>query len=229
MENKGFHILPKESQPNAKEVFKNALSIIEYSFSINNENFFSFLDFNATPMDRAFNALTHFNEMDMRCDRDFLTAHATAVDNLINDTKAIKLTEIVKLNLQLKERLEFLFEPDIAYKLCSVVFFDETENPHRYEYKKALSKAQLFRTTPISDFFLSKPIGRFVPLTNLSINDFQPYCEVIMKATRKQLENISTMLSAQDKNKEWYKRLESHLQEALAIPKLENLVSMSTT
>ncbi len=219
---KGFYILPKESQPNPKEIFKNALAIIEYAFSIGSENYFQFQDFNNTPMDRAFNALTHFTELDMRCDRDFLTAHTVAVDNMINNPKAIKLTEILKLNLQLKERLELLFEPDIAYKLCSVVFFDETENPHRYEYKKALEKAQLFRTVPISDFFLSQPINRFVPLTHLSINDFQTSCEVIMKITRKQLENISMMLSGADKSSEWYRRLVSHLPEELVSPKLDS-------
>lgn len=223
-----FHIKPKEEQKNPKEIFPNALSIIDYAFSIDDKDFYAFQDFNNTPMDRAFNALTHFNELDMRCDRDFLIAHTKAVDNMINDTKAIKLTEIVKLNLQLKERLEFLFEPDVAYKLCSVVFFDETENPHRYEYKKSFSKSQLFRTAPISDFFLSKPIGRFVPLTNLSINDFQGYCEVIMKMTRKQLESISTMLSEADKSNDWYKRLESHLREESVLPKSENSASTIT-
>ncbi len=221
MNDSRFHILPTEAQPNPKEVFPNAISIVDYSFSIGQHNFFCFSDFNSTPMDRAFHALTHFNELDMRCDRDFLTAHSTAVTNLINDIKSIKLTEIVKLNLQLQERLEFLFEPDIAYKLCSVVFFDQTENPHRYEYKKALEKAKLFREVPIDDFFLSKPIGRFVNLTSLSISDFQPYCEVIMKMTRKQLDFISTMLSEQDKNKEWYKRLGLHLPEELVTTKSE--------
>lgn len=210
-----FHIKPKESRPNPKVIFPNALSIIEYAFSIDDTDYFQYQDFNNTPMDRAFNALCFFNELDMKCDRDFLKAHCTAVDNLINDTKSIKLTEIVKLNLQIKERLDLLFEPDIAYKLCGVVFFDETENPNRYEHKKGIEKANVFRQVPISDFFLSQPINRFVPLTHLSISDFQTSCEVIMKITRKQLEYISTMLSEDNKNSEWYNQLVSHLPGAL--------------
>jgi hypothetical protein len=225
----GFHIKAAEDRPIPKDIFPNAISIIEYSFSIGNNDYFAFSDFNQTPMDRAFNALSFFTELDMRCTREYLQAHCTAVDNMINDTKSIKLTEIVKLNMQLKERLDFLFEPEIAYKLCSVVFFDETENPNRYEYKKGLEKARLFREVPISDFFLSKPIGRFVPATILSTNDFQESCEVLTKITKKHLSNISTMLSESDKKNDWFKRLELLIQEESASKTSENLVSTITT
>lgn len=224
----GFHIKPKEEQKNPKDIFPNALSIISYAFSLNDRDYYNFDDFNSTPMDRAFNALAFFNELDMRCTREFLQAHCQAVDNMINDTKAIKLTEIVKLNMQLKERLDFLFEPEIAYKLCGVVFFDETENPNRYEYKKGLEKTKLFREIPISDFFLSKPIGRYVPLTRLSINDLPEYFETVTKITKKQLDTIFTTLSEQDRNNEWYKLLESLSPKDLATMKSENSASTIT-
>lgn len=220
-----FHILPESERKNPKEVFPNALSIIEYAFNIENIQYFQFQDFNQTPMNRAFNALSFFNELDRRCTREFLQAHCAAVDNLINDTKAIKLTEIVKLNLQLKERLDFLFEPDIAYKLCSVVFFDSTENPHRYEYKKGLEKAAIFRDCPIEDFFLSQPISRFVPPMILSTNDFQTSCEVLTKITKQQLANISTMLSDQQMKTDWYKHLSLVYPQELTSDSLGNSAS----
>lgn len=191
-----------------KIAFPNARDRIVFAFELNGIAYFQFDDINSIPCERGFHALSFFNELNQRCTRDYLMAHSTALDNIINDNTGIKVTEIVKINTILKERLEFLFEPEIAYKICSVVFFDASENPYRFEYKHALEKADRFRKENINDFFLSQPITRLIPYIASFGNDLEAYCSVVNAMTTKHIEIISTMLSEADKKKEWFKSLE---------------------
>ncbi len=183
--------------PSPKQVFPNSENIIVPAFEIEGTWYYEFEDFNNVPCDRGFHALSYYNELDMRCTREFLLAHCKKVDEIINDnSKGIKITDIALINNQLKERLEFLFEPDIAYKLCSVVYFDATENPYTFEYKHAMLKAEIFKKkVELKAFFLSQPIKKLVPFTPSSIQDLQAYSEIVQKITKKQQENISMMPS----------------------------------
>jgi hypothetical protein len=207
-----FFIKEKINQPNPKVVFPTARDIIDYNFSIKLEeeiiDYFSFNDFNNIPCERGFNCLAFYNELQMRCSREYLKAFSDALDNTLN-AKNIKLTDIFKLNQQMKERLEYLHEPEIAYKLCSVVFFDGSENPYRYDFKHGLKKAELFKTTPMNDFFLSTPIVTLMPYISSWSNDLSEYCQMINQMTSQQIQDISKMLSEVDKSKEYYKLLES--------------------
>lgn len=196
-----------------KEIFPNARDIIKYAFTLNGVDYFAFDDFNNVPCERGFHALNFYNELSMRCTREFLVAHTTAIDNILNDNNGIKVTELVKLNTQLKERLEFIVEIEIAYKLCSVVFFTADENPYRFDYKYSLKKADEFRKSKLDDFFLQQPITTLLPSIDSSIQDLPTYLNTLTKINSHHLESISTKLSVADKNKEWFHTLMSPLQQ----------------
>lgn len=210
METKKCYIKEKDKQLNPKTVFLNARDIIDYAFTVGDTDYYEFNDFNNVPCERGFNCLAFYNELQTRCSRDYLLAFSTALDNVLN-AKTIKLTDVFKLNQQLKERLEMLFETEIAYKLCSVVFFDGSENPYRYDYKHGLKKASLFKDTPIDDFFFSKPIVKLMPYISSWSKDFQEYCQMTNQITTKHIQDISTILSVTDKSKEFFKSLELQL------------------
>lgn len=201
----------KELKP-IKEIFPGTRDGIVYAFSIQKDDgeiipYYEFEDFNDVPCERGFQCLAFYNELAMRCTRDYLRAFSDALDNTLN-SKNIKLTDVFKLNMQLKERLEMLHEPEIAYKLCSVVFFDGSENPYRFNYKHSLIKADLFKKAPIEDFFFQKPVVKLLPYISTWSNDLQEYSSLMNQITEKQIQDISMMLSATDKNKEYYKSLQ---------------------
>lgn len=190
-----------------KEIFPNAKDVINHAFTLDGVDYFEFNDFNSVPCERGFHALSFYNELSMRCTRDYLLAHVQATEDIINNNKGIKLTDIIKLNQQLKERLEMLFEPEIAYKLCSVVFFDASENPYRFSYKYALEKAEKFKEHQMEAFFLQKPIVKLIPYIGSWAKDFQEYCQMVTMINKAHLEAISTMLSEQSKSSESFKQL----------------------
>lgn len=192
-----------------KEIFPNAVAIIDYAFTLNKVDYFQFSDFNNMSSDRGFNCLAFYDELRMRCTPEYLKAFSQALDDIVNNNKGIKITDIITLNAQLKARLEMLTVPDIAYKLCSVVYFDATENPNRFDYKKAIEKAEIFKKKEMADFFLQTPITKLLPHLNSSASDLQEYLELMSRINQKHIQDISLMLSEASKNNEWYSKLVS--------------------
>lgn len=205
---KKFHIKPKEEQPNYKTVFPDAKDIINYAFSIDDKDFFEFNDFASVPCDRGFASLSYFAELDMRMTREYLNAHYAAMENILN-SKQVKMTDIMKLHMQMKERLDFVFEHNIGYKLCSVVFFDGTENPYRYDYKHALKNAELFQEVPIDAFFLNPPMTKLFGSMTSSIKDFETYSRILTEINNQHISVISGMLSEADKKRDLFRTFRS--------------------
>jgi hypothetical protein len=202
----GFHI--KTEVQNYKDIFPNSRSIIKYAFSINDKDYWEFDDFHEIPCARGFASLTFFSEMSMRCTREYLLAHCSAMEEAIN-SKTIKMVDIMKLHLQLRERLNFIFEDKIFYKLASVVFFDNSENPYRYEFKYGIEKAKLFSEVNVDDFFLSEPISKLTGSLTSQIPDLKNYCQMMTEINQKHILEISSMLSENEKKNDWWGLLNS--------------------
>jgi hypothetical protein len=150
----------------------------------------------------------------MRCTREFLQAHSTALLNCINNKNGIQITELSKLTTQLKERLDLIFDVELVYKLASVIYFDENESPYNYDFKYNLEKIKKWKELKLSDFFLQVPMSSIIPLTDLSEQDLDIYMEVSKKINKHHLESIFTMLSEKDKKQDFYKTIASQLNTA---------------
>ena len=203
-----------------KEIFPNSRDIIKYSFTLpDGTDFFEFENFNDCPNERGFAALSYFNEMSMRCSREYLQSHCLAMDNIINSGK-IDLMSIVKLHIQMKERLDWIFEPEIALKLCSVVFFTAEENPYRYDFNYGGKKAVRFKEAG-PDFFTiicREPLVKLIPYISSFSNDLKGYLEDLTNLNQKHITNISMSLSETDRKLECFKQLlsQNRLDSAIA-------------
>jgi hypothetical protein len=198
-----------------KEIFPNSIAIVDYAFTLDGVDYFEVADFNSMTSDRAFNCLTYYEENKSHCTYDYLMTFSQALDDVVNNNAGIKLTDVVKLNIQLKERLQFLSYAETAYKLCSVVYFDASENPNKYDFVKGAKKATIFKEKGLSDFFLQTPITKLIPALGLSANDLREYLEMVSLINEKHIRDISTMLSEQSKSSEYYKRLISQVEKDL--------------
>lgn len=203
-----------------KEIFPNAVGIIEYAFTLKGKDYFQFSDYNNTPSDRAFNALAFFKELDMGCDKNYLLAHVQAAKDVFNNPKEIKIDEFIKLIHQMEERINYLQPIEIAYKLCSVVFFDKDEHPNHFEYNHCLKKAEIFKDAPLDAFFLIPPIKKLLPYISSLSRDLPEFYRIAEAINQKHIENISTMLSGASKSKDWFNQLISQKQKDLLSEKL---------
>lgn len=123
-----------------------------------------FADQTEVPTGRQFAALMVYNEMDMRCTKEYLEMHCKAMDKLLSDPKKIQIGYISTLNQNLKDRLGLMVLPDFVYRLASVVFFDEKESPYKYELEYNAQKIEAWKADPkMMDFFLNTPLQTLVP------------------------------------------------------------------
>jgi hypothetical protein len=166
---------------------------------------------------RAFHALNFYNELSMKCTKEFLIGHTESVDKLLTDPKRIDLPKIGLLNNQLKERLELIIDSLTPYKVASVVYFDETENPYSFDYKYAFEKIERWKKEKVSDFFLTTPLKDLIPSLLWSEENLESYMKIQKEVDQEHLKTILEVLSGglseSQKNSEWYKTLK--LQKSL--------------
>lgn len=185
------------------------------AFNLGGIQYYEFSDTNMAPSSRMFSALDFYNEFNMRCTREFLVATMKAIrTNLNGKNGMVDFVEVAKLVLQVEERLEFIHEPETAYKYASVVFIDETEDPYNYDFKYNQDKIARWKKETPESFFLSMPVKKLFPLLNLSKEDLATYLKTQGKISQKHLENLSTILSKDPRMKDLLTSLGSLKPEA---------------
>jgi len=158
-----------------KQLFPNTEVIIEEAFKFNGVIYYRFADLNNLPYKRGLMAFSVYNELDMRCTREYLLQHVSAIDMILSKSE-INVFDIKKLNDQMKQRLSLLTDIELMYRLASVAYFDKNENPDNYdpEYcKKKIEQWKKYAT--VEAFFLSQPLMELIPFLNnadVDLNSF---------------------------------------------------------
>lgn len=148
------------------------------------------------PMGRMLAALAIYNEMEMRCDREYLDAHCRAMEKLLSDPKKISLNYIVQLNINLKERLELMPLPDFVYKLASVIFFNESESRYAYDFEYNKKKIEAWKKEPeMLDFFLSRLASDLIPSLKSAAKSSKTYFQVAERIDQIHRQNLTKVLS----------------------------------
>ena len=169
---------------------------VDYLFTLDGLKHYRYKDISKTVCKRMFAANDYFNELSMKCSREYLLEHTKAMDAILSNPQTTNIQEISQLNLQLKERLDMIYESDMIYKIASVIIFDTTENPNDYDFKYGQEKIQRFKEASKKDtFFLIKLFKITVGSPNMSDKDLLMYMEVGSKITQEHLAVISTIIS----------------------------------
>lgn len=185
-----------------RQFFPNQKHIILYAFSIGDRHYFRFDDPLAIPYDRGLKTLVYYRELDMNVDRDTLVAHTQAFDNVLSGQKVTlkEILDLKQLNDQLKAKLQLPKEPELMYKLASVVFFDQHENPNTYEFKYGEAKIRHWKKeASLSDFFLQMPLRQLIPYLDYAGENIEQFSQMTQKAKNQHLAFLSSMLSEKQK------------------------------
>ena len=157
---------------------------IEYAFTSGGTKYYRFADISNLPYERGLMAYEVYNEVGMRCSRDFLVKYAEAIDNILHEQK-IDIFRIEKLNSLLKQRLAMTTDTELLYKLASVVFFDKSENPAVYEPEYAAKKIAKWRKDKgVHDFFMQKPLLELMPSLQSVDTDLDTYSAMCEELNR---------------------------------------------
>lgn len=172
--------------------------------------YYEFEDANNLSVGRAFAAANFYKELSMSVTHDFLVAHTTAVDKILRHTKSIDVFEVAKLNAQLKERHEMIIDSLTPYKVASVIYFDESEDPYSFDYNYAFKKIERFKKQGAS-FFLQTPAKKLLPSLEWSQETLQNFLMIAQEIDKKHYDHIlgvlSRLLSEKEKNVDWLRQL----------------------
>ena len=166
---KWFNIKPKIRD--TKSIFPGSEHAIEWAFNVGGIDYYQFADIYSLPYERGLMAVAVYNEMDMRCSRDYLLLHTEAIAEILRENP-IDVFKIDELNRQMIQRLQLPHDTALLYRLASVAFFDKTENPAIYEQAIAEKKIEHWkRHRGVADFFLNKPLMELIPyLQNVQVD-----------------------------------------------------------
>lgn len=161
-----------------KQLFPNTETIIEEAFKIGNDTYYRFADLNNLPYKRGLMAYAIYNELDMRCTREYLVLHSDALNTILSKPE-INVFDIKKLNDQMMQRLQLTTDVDLMYKLASVAYFDKNENPESYDQSYCEKKiANWKKNASVEAFFLSQPLMELLPFLNNADVDLNTYSEL---------------------------------------------------
>jgi hypothetical protein len=196
-------VFPKMPSMIIEEAFTDNAGIVNYQFQ----------DPFLTPCIRGLHALTIYEELRMRTRKEHLDAETdhliewsekalaslSGKNGKINLVATIEaINEIKKVVVFRKERMNLLFPPDIAYKLASVVFFDDTENPYRYDQAYGQKKIERWKQSEdLNAFFLRQPLIRLMPYLEEFGENLQTSFKAVEKIHDFQSENLSGQKSSQ--------------------------------
>lgn len=220
----------KWKKRNKKPVFQvqSTDHIIIPAFECGGVQYYQFEDIFKTPYHRALGALVFYEELKMRMSREFIEADTTAHQNINNEMMEILSGKSGRINIiqlgnlvtksnellaQKRERLSWVFEPDLLYKLASVMFFDEHESPYSYDMKYCHQKIELWKKhQDVTDFFCHEPIVKLVPYLQASKSDIKNLTKVARSLTAFHMENIYGLLSEDQKGTDSGRNLSSQLE-----------------
>lgn len=152
---------------------------LQPAFEFNGERFYMFNDFNEGPTGRMLAALAVYDEMSMRTSREYLELHCQAVERILSDPKKINIGALAQINKNLQERLQLMLLPEFVYKLASVLFLSENENPYTYDYEFNAKKIERWKGAGMElDFFLKTPLKTLVPELDMTLISSKQYLGV---------------------------------------------------
>lgn len=168
---------------------------IEYAFTSGGTKYYRYADISNLPYERGLSALCVYNELEMRCSRQFLEHYVDAMHKVLR-SKQIDIYKINALVELVEQRLKMPTDVDLMYKLASVCFFDDTENPRVYDPEYAERKIAKWRKDKkVADFFTQMPLLELMPFLQQSSIDLDTYMEVNKQLNKLTTEYIRTITS----------------------------------
>lgn len=189
-------ILLKLLLPSAPVFIKQPKHEVVCSFIIGGIPYYQYADPLNNPYRRGLKSLAAYEEFESRVNRKYLMQHQAAMDAVLSNPKQINMGDVFRLHQQLKERMSFVFEPELMWKLAAVVFFDTSENPYDYDFAYGLKKIDRWKKeSSMKDFFLQQPLLTLIPYLRDYEEDIQAYSQITELIKEKHSETLSSILS----------------------------------
>lgn len=183
-----------------KNIFPDDKHVINEAFTSGGVTYYAFDNTFNLPYQRGLQAIMVYEELRMKCDYELVKAFTDSIEKILSATKVglPQFMELKRMNDIMRERLKWVVDTDLVYKLAAVVYFDASESPVKYDPVYAAKKIEKWKAEEgINDFFLRVPIQNLIPFLKGSGLNFQEYSQVQQELNKKHREIISLPLSGE--------------------------------
>jgi len=187
------NILKKKTNPNRDSTFDSVYKSgdIMFAFECGGTKYYQYSTETKIPALRAFAAMDVYNEMEQRIESNYLRELFESIMTLCNKGEIGKIYAITE---SAALRLDNLTNVDLIYKLGTVLYFDETENPFNYDHSYAFSKRLKWMSHNLEDFFLKTPLTDYLPSFNQSQINLEEFTNLERKEKLRHLKVFSRIL-----------------------------------
>jgi hypothetical protein len=173
------------------------------AFVYQGKDYFMFDDIFSIPSIRGLQALDYYEEFNMRCTKDYLIRWTESAEKILSDNKKINLIELATLVKHLQERLKMIPVSEHIFKIASVIFFDDSENPYVFDRKYNKKKIDLWKKDPeVLSFFLQTPLKDLIPYLDSQGASLATYSGVVKELNtihfREVLKHLSPKITTID-------------------------------
>lgn len=129
--------------------------------------YFSYLSMDDCPLPRYEQLQITLQELDNRISYTDLDLFADTILKIANDEKRkTKVTDLGSMALALKKRRELLYEPELMFKMCSILYIREDQDPAVWDEDLEKGKIEQFKKDSragLYDFFYSAGLRNYLP------------------------------------------------------------------
>jgi hypothetical protein len=181
------------------------------AFELGGKKFYCFDDEFKIPAGRALVALDVYEELNCKVDRLYLETLFESLVTLMNKGDLVQSAKLVGMA---QARMANITNVDLLYKLASVRFFSDGENPYETSMQEVEKKIKFFKenSESVDAFFLRIPMAEFLPYGGLSDTNLQDYSEVQAKELSQMLELHLSILSDNPNAKDLLTKLQSQIE-----------------
>jgi hypothetical protein len=171
---------------------------MEVVFQSGGVAYYRFSNEQRIPAFRAMAARDVFQELEFKTSREMATAY---IDAAVEQLNAGELAKAGALLTMFRERMDYITNIDLLYKLASVLYLDNSENPEDYDAVYNYEKIQRWkREKDVEAFFLQTPIIEYLPFSDLQQIGLKRFTELQRSEDARQSQTLLRTLSPVEQN-----------------------------
>jgi hypothetical protein len=161
---------------------------IQYKFTCNGKHYYQYVHDHVMARLR-YSFLSKFNNetFELKINSDTLNSFMDKIIELCNSNKSV---EAGRLAYEVKERSEWLIEPEALYKLASVFYFDLNEKWDEYDEDYNAKKIDDFKKKDLIQYFLKELSNVQEDFLESSKLDLATYIQNLQETELKQLRDL---------------------------------------
>ena len=168
-------------------------SSTEFAFDIEGKEFYTFKNLLDMPAPRYQRIQEFIREAEMRLTSTDLINYIELIKDALNKGK---ITDAIIFLGGIENLASQYIETDTFYRLFTCLFFDLEEDITDYDFDYNEEKLALFKSQPMTSFFFSQPMKKYLPQIDISEQDL----EVFLKQTSVNSEYLQKIKNEYIKN-----------------------------